>query len=127
MSTTAIVFLLIAGAIALAATGLSTQKPAQMGLSEWNKRPTWPEHCKWSRIKAMWMEWYVRCHKTEVPRGKAIHSTCRTIVLCAAICLMGIILKLEHDEQGSVSRLWSGCMHAFSEAVQSIQSPTARR
>ena len=43
MSTTAIIFLLIAGAIALVATNLSTQKSAQTGLSAWNKRPTWPE------------------------------------------------------------------------------------
>lgn len=126
MSTTAIIFLLIAGAIALVATNLSTQKSAQTGLSAWNKRPTWPERSKWPRIKTMWMEWYVRCQKTEAPRRNATFSGCRTIVLCAAICLMGTILKLEHDEQGSVSRICSDCMHTFSAAVQSIQFRNAR-
>lgn len=126
MLANVLVFLLIAAAFVMA-TSCSTKAPVKTGDSAWSKIPAWPENANWLGIKALWLEWFVRCQKIEAPRRKTIYSTRRTIALCAAICLAGAILKLEHDEPGAVSRIGSGYMHTFLAAVQHIPSPTTRR
>ena len=38
----------------------------------------------------------------------------------AAICLVGVVLGVELEEQEAVSRIWSGCKHSHPEPVKAF-------
>ena len=122
-------FLAIGGLLVLALACLSTREPAATvrNSAHWGKRPTWSQEAKWPEIKSVWLEWHVRCQLLDAPRQKATLSWGRTMALCAAICLMGVVLKVELDEQESAPRLASASKHSPSAAAPRFESRTAQR
>ena len=86
------------------------------------KRPTWDEKAEWSQIKETWMTWYAQCQVWEAPKRKATLSWGRTMALCAGLCLLGIVLKVELDERMSKSQITSDFRH-HSPAATRFHSP----
>ena len=109
--------------ILAASACFSREKQAAQGdgTPKWSKRPTWHKEAKWPEIKAAWLQWYVRCQDMEVPNQKAMLSWGRTFALCAALCVVGIVLRVKLDEQMSVSRIWSSFIHSHSVSTQTLQ------
>jgi hypothetical protein len=79
---------------------LSDLKAASVSLLMAGKRPSWDE------MRGLWMQWYARCQAKAFAKQQSIYSWARTLVLCAAICLIGIVVQVELDEQVSISRVW---------------------
>lgn len=77
---------------------LTDIKAASVSLLMAGKKPTWDE------MRALWMQWYARCQSKAMLKQQAIYSWARTLVLCAVICIIGIVLQVELDEQTSVSQ-----------------------
>jgi hypothetical protein len=50
----------------------------------------------WQAIRTMWMKWYFQCQEAAIQRQNSLYSWARTLALCAAICLMGILLEVEY-------------------------------
>ena len=116
-------FLGIGGLFLLASLCLLDEKAAATSNStrNWSQKPTWHKRAKWPEIKAAWTQWYVQCQKREAPRRKTLLSWGRTMALCAAICIVGVFLKVELDEQVSASRIWSSFKHSHSVAHHTWQ------
>lgn len=131
MFTAIYLFLGIGGFLVLALTCLSTEEPAADGPSPTNQhnRLTWSKSAKWPEIRAAWLEWYVRTHEIKAPKRKAMLSWGRTMALCAAICLVGIVLAVELDERESaVSRIWSSYKpHRFPHKSTNLEFSNSDR
>jgi hypothetical protein len=89
---------------------LSTGRRAAAGnaTTTSDNEPTWDEKAKWHEMKVMWMQWYARCQETALLKQKAMLSWARTLALCAALCLMGILLQVEFDKPISISNILTG-------------------
>jgi hypothetical protein len=109
MFTTTLIFLGIAGFIVAVSFCFSTAKPATGdGTATGRQSLTWDEKATWPEIRAAWLEWYARCQKMEAPRQKAMCSWGRTLVLCAGLCLGGVLLEVEFDQPISVRSILAG-------------------
>jgi hypothetical protein len=81
---------------------LTDIKAASVSLLMAGKKPTWDE------MRGLWMQWYARCQTKAVLKQQAINSWARTLVLCAVICIIGIVLQVELDEQASLAHVFGG-------------------
>ena len=70
---------------------LEDLRAASMGLVLAGNKPSWSE------IRSLWMNWYASCQEKAVFKQKAIYSWARTLALCAALCLIGVLLEAEFD------------------------------
>ena len=95
-------FLGVAGFILAATVCLSAGKrAADRTTAARGKEPTLNERVKWQEMEPIWMVWYAQCRENAIKKQKAIYSWVRTLALCAALCLLGIVLNVELDEQAS--------------------------
>lgn len=72
------------------------------------KEMAWDEKAKWSDIKAMWRQWYARCHEKAILKQKATYSWARTLALCALLCLVGVFLEAEFDQPITLRTILAG-------------------
>lgn len=125
-------FLGVAGFIVAVTSYFSTARAleaANTGAKWGNKPPTWDKKAKCSEMKGAcieWTKWYMRCQKIEVSKRKAIRSLARTLVLCAALCLVGIVLEVEFGQPISADSIVSGFEQSQPVAT-SFQSPHSHR
>jgi hypothetical protein len=49
-------------------------------------------------MKIIWMQWYSQCQEKALLKQKATYSWARTMALCAALCLIGVVLEATFDE-----------------------------
>jgi hypothetical protein len=80
---------------------LDDLRAASMGLIMAGHKPSWNE------IRSLWMKWYATCQENAVIKQKAIYSWARTLALCAVLCLVGVLLESEYDEQISFRHIYS--------------------
>jgi hypothetical protein len=59
---------------------------------------TWDEKLKASDAKTVWVRWYDRCKRKAIEKQKVMFSWTRTLALCAALCLIGVLLETEFDQ-----------------------------
>jgi hypothetical protein len=69
--------------------------------------PTWRQEAKWSEIKTIWIKWQAKCQEIVSQREKTWLCWGRTFAFCAAICIVGIVLRAGLNGQMSVSRIWT--------------------
>lgn len=84
-------------------------------------RPRWNHVAQWSELKAGWLHWHERCQEIKALQREPLFSWGRTAVLCAAICLVGIVLQVRSDEPAFVSRIWAGFRPSHSLPSQRSQ------
>ena len=84
------------------------RRAADGGATTTGKEPTWGEKLKWQEMKEIWMRGYGRCQEQAIVRQKRLRSWARTFALCAAVCIVGVVLRAEIDECVSASRIWAG-------------------
>ena len=97
-----------------------TQAAADGTTATCDQEPTWDERANWREMKKMWMQWYAQCQEKTISRQKAIYSWVRTLALCAALCLVGILLEATFDKPITVDQLLAGFKH--SHPVASYQT-----
>jgi hypothetical protein len=98
---------------------LTDIKAASVSLLMAGKKPTWDE------MRGLWMQWYARCQAKATQKQQAIYSWARTLVLCAVICIVGIVLQVELDEQASLSQALSS-FGRRPTAASHTQSPESK-
>ena len=120
-------FLGIAGFIAAVLACFSMGKPvaATGAVGVPPKRPTWSKKAEWPEIRAAWMLWCLRCQAWEAPKRKTALSWGRTMALCAGLCLIGIVVKVQLDEQTCKSRVRPDFGHRPAAAIR-FQRPQRR-
>ncbi len=120
-------FLGVAGFILAATVCLSAGKrAADRTTAARGKEPTLNERVKWQEMEPIWMVWYAQCRENAIKKQKAIYSWVRTLALCAALCLLGIVLNVELDEQASAPRIWSRITHSHLAASHTSQPKSSR-
>jgi hypothetical protein len=87
--------------------------------------PTWDEIARWQEMKVMWMQWYGRVREKALLRQEAMYSWARTLGICAAICLVGIVLEATFDQHVTVDQISAGFRQPTSTA-SSLQTSQQR-
>jgi len=79
------------------------------------------ERAAWNRLKIAIMELYSRYESTETPRQKALRSWTGTLVICAGLCMIGIVLEVRYNSFISARTVVSGLMGEQHVAPQQLQ------
>jgi hypothetical protein len=72
------------------------------------KELSWEEKAKLSDLKSFWMHWYERCKKKAILKQKSLYSWARTMALCSALCLIGVLLEAEFNQPITLQTILSG-------------------
>ena len=79
------------------------------------------ERAAWNRLKIAIMELYSRYESTETPRQKALRSWTGTLVICAGLCMIGIVLEVRYNNVISAKSVVSGLTGEQHVAPQQLQ------
>ena len=55
------------------------------------------ERAAWNRLKIALLELYSRYESTETPKQQALRSWTGTLVICAGLCMIGIVLEVRFN------------------------------
>ncbi len=72
----------------------------------------------WCEIKEAWANWLARCQEIEASKRKAIRSFARTLVLSAALGLVGVVLEVDFGQPISVDSIVAGLVQ--SQPVRTV-------
>ena len=56
------------------------------------------EKAAWNQIKVAIMDLYMRFDHEDTPRQKALRSWTGTLVICAGLCMIGILLEVQYNQ-----------------------------
>jgi hypothetical protein len=70
-------------------------------------QPAIDEKAVWLQLKAALVDLYSRYEARESPRQKALRSWAGTLVICAGLCMIGILLEVEYNQFISIDQLLS--------------------
>jgi hypothetical protein len=90
---------------------LTDLRAASVNLLMAGKKPSWDE------LRGLWMQWYARCQQKAILKQKATYSWARTLSLCAALCIVGVLLEVELDDHISISRIFAGLQRSCPTAT----------
>jgi hypothetical protein len=82
------------------------------------------ERAAWNRLKIAIMELYSRYESTETPRQKALRSWTGTLVICAGLCMIGIVLEVRYNMLISTRSVVSGLTGEQHVSPQQLQKYT---
>jgi hypothetical protein len=66
------------------------------------------EHERWEQIKMAILDLHSRYESTESPKQKALRSWAGTLVICAGLCMIGILLEVRYNSFISPKTVISG-------------------
>jgi hypothetical protein len=87
-----------------------------------DKEPTCDEKATSKAMNAIWMQWYRRCREQAIMHQKAMYSWARTLVLCATLCLVGVLLEVEFGEPITLDTIFPDFGRLHSTAMISHPS-----
>jgi hypothetical protein len=91
--------------------------------TEMYREMTWDEKIKFSDIRTIWARWYERCRKKAIQKQKVLYSWARTMVLSAALCLIGVILEVEFGQPVTLKTIMAG-FHQGHVTTPTNSTPT---
>ena len=71
-------------------------------------QPSPDERAAWERLKKALVELHSRYESTETAKEKTLRSWVGTLVICAGLCMIGIVLEARYDQLISVKSVVSG-------------------
>jgi hypothetical protein len=80
------------------------------------------DKAKWLEMKGVWMRCYSQCREKALLRRKQMCGWARTFALCAAICLVNLVLEIEFGEPIRISSIRPRTGHQAA-AASHLQSP----
>ena len=80
------------------------------------------DKAKWLEMKGVWMRCYAQCREKALLRQKQMCCWARTFALCAAICLVNLVLQVEFGEPIRISSVRPRTGHQPA-AASHLQSP----
>jgi hypothetical protein len=87
-----------------------------------DKEPTCDEKAKWREMKVLWMQCYAKCQERALARQREMCCWARTLALCAALCLVGVLLEGAFGQSISISNILADDRHPHSVAASSQAS-----
>ena len=89
---------------------LSTRRQVTLGelSSSISTDVPWEERMRLSDWKSLWMQWCQVCQRKAYLKQKALYSWARTMALCAALCLIGVLLEAEFNQPITVRNILTG-------------------
>jgi hypothetical protein len=78
--------------------------------------PAWGQEAQWSEIKGLWLKWQIQCQEIVSRRQQTLLWWGHTFALCAALCILGIVLRARPDQQMAPSQIWS-LLRPFSDLL----------
>lgn len=87
-----------------------------------DKELTWDKKADWQVMKAIGMQWYCHFREQAIVKKKAMYSWGRTLALCAALCLVGVLLEVEFGEPISIDTVLPDFGRLHSTAIISQPS-----
>jgi hypothetical protein len=112
MLTCTFIFLGVAGFIVAISLFLSTtrQVAAFDTRMPWKEEdiPKWDRRANWHEIKTAWIVWYARCQEGGALERQKMRSWARTFALCAALCLVGVMLEIHFNDSITLPRILAG-------------------
>jgi hypothetical protein len=117
-------FLVLAAFVVAILIGFSIgkQMAARHAKAACDETSSLDENTAWDEIRDTWTEWYSNCQEMDTPTQKAMLSWGRTLVLCASLCLVGIVLEVEYGTPISIDRILAGLLPSHS--VVTISQPS---
>ena len=95
------------------------------------------EKARLSDWKSLWMQSYIRVKRKAFLKQKAMYSWARTMALCAALCLMGVLLEAEFNQPITLQNILAGFRRpspsassvetSYSRPSQNESAPVANR
>ena len=79
------------------------------------------ERAAWNRLKIAIMELYSRYESTETPKQKALRSRTGTLVICAGLCMIGIVMEVRYNTMISPRSIVSGLTGEHPLSPQQLQ------
>jgi len=73
-------------------------------------QPAIDEKVAWLQIKSALADLYSRYELRESPKQKALRSWAGTLVICAGLCMIGILLEVEYNQFISFDQVLSGLL-----------------
>lgn len=123
MFTAIFYFLGLAGFILATSVCLSAGKRATDGaIRAISNEPTVDERAQWGEMEPLWMMWYGQCRENALLKQSMVYSWARTMVLCAALCLIGVLVEVEFGQPISLRNIVAGLSQSHSAAALA-QSP----
>jgi hypothetical protein len=83
------------------------------------------ERAAWNRLKIAIMELYSRYESTETTRQKSLRSWAGTLVICAGLCMIGIVLEVRYNNVISARSVVSGLTGEHPLAPEQMQKYNA--
>ncbi|MEN6450147.1 MAG: hypothetical protein ABFC96_06630 [Thermoguttaceae bacterium] len=96
------------GGLHAAAACISEEMAAGDVPSVGDRSATPEARAKRREAKELWMEWYAKCVEEVASRQKAFYSWARTLALCAAMSLVGVVMEAYYGEPISLSGIVAG-------------------
>lgn len=104
-----------------------------------NPEITESERALWLQLKAALMELYSRYEVKETPKQRALRSWAGTLVICAGLCMIGVLLEVEFNRHISIDEVIAGFLgpqhvsvpanlprahHASAQPADATQQPS---
>lgn len=67
------------------------------------QRPPAEEKLAWEQIKTAMAELYSRYETMETPRQKTLRSWAGTLIVCAGLCLIGLVIGIDYNNSEATS------------------------
>lgn len=85
------------------------------------------ERAAWEQIKTALLELHSRYESTETPKQKALRSWAGTLLICAGLCMIGILMEVEYDRVISADSIFAGFLgeSQIQQIVQQCRTPKA--
>lgn len=71
-------------------------------------RPAIDEKVMWLELKAALADLYSRYELRESPRQKSLRSWAGTLIICAGLCMIGILIEVEYGQTITIDRICAG-------------------
>ena len=81
------------------------------------------EKAAWNQIKEAITELYSRFDREETPRQKTLRSWAGTLVICAGLCMIGILLEVQYNQPITLQYIAS--CYVGEQQVTSVPPKTA--
>jgi hypothetical protein len=83
----------------------------------------------WNQIKIAMMDLYSRYETKETPAQRSLRSWAGTLVICAGLCLIGVVLEVEFDQRITMDNVFAGFLgpQSVSTCLKEPHIPQPRK
>lgn len=77
----------------------------------------------WHQIKIAMMDLYSKYEVKETPTQRSLRSWAGTLVICAGLCLIGVVMEVEFDQRITMENVFAGFLGPQKVCLQEPRIP----